>query len=304
MQHRKYLFTIILLTSCALAIAQEPVGDASEDDEIEELKIAAIQALIVAPPERALPAVTKVLQGNNSDEVKESALFILSQIETAEAQALLLETARNSDGDLQEEAIQMIGVGGNPDALAGLRDIYVNGDSEVRESVLEAYLIAGDSQSIYELAVAADNEDDLENAIEMLGAMGAIDDLRELLDRIGPSEGLIEAYAIAGDVESLRTIAADSSNPETQADAIEALGIVGDAEADRILVEIYKTSPSEEVREAALEGMLISGNDQAVLQLYRESTSNAEKRDLLELLSHMDSDEVWDLIDETLENRR
>ena len=304
MQQRKYLFTTILLTSFSLAIAQEPVDDVSEEEEIEELKIAAIEALMAAPPERALPAVTKVLQGNNSDDVKESALFILSQIETAEAQALLLETARTSDGDLQEEAIQMIGVGGNPDALAGLRDIYANGDTDVREAVLEAYLIADDSQSIYELAVAAVDEEDLENAVEMLAAMGAIDDLRDLLDQIGPSEGLIEAYAIAGDVESLRTIAADSSNPETQAEAIEALGIVGDAEADQVLVQIYKESPSEDVREAALEGMLISGNDQAVLQLYRESTSNAEKRDLLELLSHMGSDEVWDLIDEALENRR
>jgi HEAT repeat protein len=306
MHHRKLMFAAILLVAGTVAQAQEPVADVSdvsEVDEVEALKRAAVEALISAPPERALPAATKVLQGNNSDELKESALFILSQIESAEAQALLLETARQSDGELREDAIQMIGIGGNPDALAGLRDIYATGDSEVREAVLEAYLIADDSQSIYELAVAADTEEDLENAVEMLGAMGAIDDLRALLDQIGPSEGLIEAYGIAGDVESLRTIATDSSNPETQAEAIEALGIVGDAEADQILVQIYKEFPDEEVREAALEGMLISGNDAAVLDLYRESTSTAEKKELLELLSIMGSEEVWDLIDEALENR-
>lgn len=301
MQYLKTVFLAASLSFGGIVLGQDAV---SEADEIEELKIAALEALISAPADRALPAVTRVLQGDNSDDVKESALFILSQIETPEAQALLLDTARQSDGELQEEAIQMIGVGGDPQALAGLRDIYASGDSEVREAVIEAYLIAGDSQSIYELAVAADNEEDLENAVEMLGAMGAIDDLRRLLDQIGPSEGLIEAYAIAGDTESLRAIAADGSNPEIQADAIEALGIVGDAEADQVLLQIYRDSPSDEVRDAALEGMLISGNDEAVLQLYRESQSTAEKRELLELLSIMGSEEVWDLIDEALENRR
>lgn len=304
MQYRKSIFLSVALLLGGVAFGQDEVNDVSEVDDVEELKLAAIEALISAPPERALPAVTKVLQGNHSDDVKEGALFILSQMGIPEAQALLLDTARQADGNLQEEAIQMIGIGGDPQALAGLREIYATGDSEVREAVLEAYLIADDSKAIYELAIAADNEEDLENAVEMLGAMGAIDDLRDLLDKIGPSEGLIEAYAIAGDVESLRTIAADSSNPETQAEAIEALGIVGDMEADRILVQIYKESPSDDVREAALEGLLISGNDEAVLQLYRDSTSTAEKRELLELLSIMGSEGVWDLIDEALENRR
>jgi len=36
------------------------------------------------------------------------------------------------------------------------------------------------------------------------------------------------------------------------------------------------------------------------LQLYRSSTSTAEKRELLETLVMMDSDQVMDIIDETL----
>lgn len=295
------LGTIVII--CMLAFAQA-VHAQDDQEERDALKIAAIEALMSAPPERALPAVTKVLQGNNSDEVKEAALFILSQIETPEAQALLLEMARSSEGELREEAISMIGIGGDPEALAGLREIYAAGDNDVREAVLEAYLIADDSQSVYELAIAADNKNDLEDAIEILGAMGAVDDLRNLLNEIGRSEELIEAYAMAGDVETLQMIAMDASDPDAQIEALEALGIVGDEEADEILVRVYRDAEDDEVREAALEGMLISGNDTAVLQLYRETDDMALKRELLEMLSIMDSDDVWDLIDEALEEQR
>lgn len=295
------LGTIVIV--CMLAFAQA-VHAQDDQEERDALKIAAIEALMSAPPERALPAVTKVLQGNNSDEVKEAALFILSQIETPEAQALLLDMARSSEGELREEAISMIGIGGDPEALAGLREIYAAGDNDVREAVLEAYLIADDSQSVYELAIAADNKNDLEDAIEILGAMGAVDDLRNLLNEIGRSEELIEAYAMAGDVETLQMIAMDASDPDAQIEALEALGIVGDEEADEILVQVYRDAEDDEVREAALEGMLISGNDTAVLQLYRETDDMALKRELLEMLSIMDSDDVWDLIDEALEEQR
>lgn len=294
-----FIITVVTLVFTSTAFAQD---DGTSD--ADELKIAALEALMAAPPERALPLVTKVLQGDNSDEVKESALFILSQIEIPEAQALLLETARQSDGELQEEAIQMIGVGGDANSLAGLRDIYASGDSEVREAVLEAYMIADDSDSIYELAVAADNEDDFEAAVELLGAMGANDDLRKLLERGDVSESLIDAYAIAGDFETLRELAMDNSNPDSQAQAIEALGIVGGDQANATLLQIYKGAESAEVKEAALDGMHLSDYDQGVLELYRESQDPREKRELLEYLTMMDSDEIWDLIDEALENRR
>lgn len=290
------LFVALALAAGSAAMAQNRDAD--------ELKIAALEALISAPPERALPLVTKVLRGNNSDEVKESALFILSQIDTAEAQNLLLETARQSKGDLQTSAIEMIGIGGNPDTLASLRDIYKSGNRDVRQAVLDAYLIAGDRKAVFEIAVNAESEDDFEDAVEMLGAMGASEELRQLKSRIGVSESLIDAYAISGDFESLRELATDGSDADAQVQAIEALGIVGGSEADTTLLQIYRDASSDEVREAALDGMLISGYDEGVLELYRASDSPAEKRELLQYLTMMDSDAIWEIIDAALDGER
>jgi HEAT repeat protein len=279
-------------------------GGHAQDDDADELKIAALEALIAAPPERALPAVTRVLQGNNSDEVKESALFILSQIDTPEARSLLMQTARQASGELQEEAIQMIGVSGDPQALESLREIYASADMDVKESILEAFLIADETDAVLQIALEAKTDEELDAALEMLAAMDATEELRQVRAQVGVSEGLIEAYAVSGDFESLRELAMDTSDPEQQVNAIEAMGIVGGDDANASLVEIYRGADSEDVREAALDGMVISGYDEGVLELYRASTSNDEKRQLLEYLSVMGSDEIWDIIDATLEGNR
>lgn len=91
------------------------------------------------------------------------------------------------------------------------------------------------------------------------------------------SGSLIEAYAIAGDAKSLLELARDDSNPDSQAEAIRGLGMVGEDDVGDVLVGIYGSSDSPEVKEAVLEGLLISDDDQAVLQLFRQSRDDEEK---------------------------
>ena len=83
--------------------------------------------------------------------------------------------------------------------------------------------------------------------------------------------------------------------------AIRAMGIVGGDEVNSTLVQIYRDATTEDIREAALDGMLISGHDEGVLELYRTTEDPALKKALLELLVIMDSDEVWNIIDSALE---
>jgi HEAT repeat protein len=289
-----------LLITAALLLSTPSIAQSDVSDVSEELKIAAVEALIAAPADKALPLVTKVLEGNHSNEVKERALFVLSQIDRPEAQSTLLKVARENQNDLGLEAVRMIGISGNEESLASLASIYEDGNSEAREAVLEAYMIAGDKQSVFNIALTAEG-DDFDEAIEMLSVMGARDELRELRGKMGVSEALIQAYAISGDFESLRELALDGSDVELQTQAIEAMGIVGGEQVDSTLVEIYRSATSEGVREAALHGMLISGHDAGVLELYRSSQDPSEKKQLLEFLVMTGSDEVWNIIDSALD---
>lgn len=290
--------TLVLGFLLATSVVAQDVPKSDNDILIE----AAVEALITAPPERALPIAQKVLNGDHSDSVKEKALFVLSQIDDPEAQATVLKFATTSDGELQEEAIRMIGIGGNKDALAQLRQVYEGGDTDAREAVLEALMIADDKETVFEIALTAQG-DDYENAVEMLGVMNANQELRELRSQRGASEELIEAAAISGDFEALREIAASGDNPELRAEAIEAMGIVGGDEVGAELVRIYRNTTDEDVREAALGGLFISGDDTAIMELYKASDDPSEKKELLERLVIMDSDAAWEAIDAALEGR-
>ena len=265
----KLIIATVALPAMSASLAQTEVSDV--EDPTEVLKIAALEALISAPPERALPLVIKVLDADNTDEVKERALFVLSQIDLPEAQTRLLDVARSDDPELSSEAVRMIGIGGNAEALAGLQDLYSSGDEDLRRAVLEAYMIAGDVDAVHAIATNASDADEFQAAVEMLGVMGAVDRLQALSESSGFTEELIQA-----------------------------LGIAGGDDVNATLMQIYRDAETDDIRHAALEGMLISGYDDGVLALYKESTDVNEKRDLLQMLAIMDSDLMMEVIDAAL----
>jgi HEAT repeat protein len=290
----KSLLATLALLACTIVVAQT--------DDTERLKITALEALISAPPERALPIVSKVLNGDGSTRLKQRALFVLGQIDLPEARATLLDVARSGTNGMRLEAIRMIGISGDEDTQKELASIYASGDDRTREAVLNAYLIADNAAAIYQIAANTNDSGEFERAVSKLGAMGARDELRALRDRTGMAEILIDAYAVAGDVESLTVLANDDSDPERQARAIRGLGITGDDGVAEVLTGIYRKTASAEVRNAALNGLMIGDFDEAVLTLFRESQDATEKRRLLQVLVNMDSDAAWDIIDATLEN--
>ncbi len=63
---------------------------------------------------------------------------------------------------------------------------------------------------------------------------------------------------------------------------------------------MYAAADTDEMRDAALQGMIISDHDEGVLNLFRQSQDTNQKRDLLRTLVIMDSDLAIDVIDSTL----
>ena len=286
------------------AVPAQPAQSADRaptDDE--ELALAAMEGLMAQAPERALPIIKKVLAGPQTRLVKQRALFVLSQIDSPEAQEILVQTARSSDPAMRGEAIRSIGIGGDPKSLDGLQAIYNAGGPDVKGEVLQAWLIAGHKEAVYQVALNAKTEGEANEAIRMLGAMGATDELRKLGDKPNAASGLVDAYALSGDLASLRKIAEGSGDRAVRIDAIRKIGLIDSDAARAALRDIYSRSTDAEIKDAALQGMLIVGDEQGVLALYKSAKTTEEKRVLLRTLTTMDGDVALQAIDAALEKK-
>jgi hypothetical protein len=283
--------------------ADKTAVSAGDDDELAEM---AVTGLMQAPAERAMPILRKVLQGSHTLKVKKRALFVLSQLDDDAAREMLGEIASSSsDMELRQEAIRMLGISGEDKSIERLRSIYAASKSvEEKQSIIQAWLIADRPQLVMQAARTETNEELRSSAIHALGAMNATRELRELFDSEKSMEGrkaVLQSLGIAGDSGTLAEIAASNQPDEIRIQAIQALGIAGGDTSDALLTKIYSSAGSEAIRDAALNGMLISGDSDAMLKLYRRATGKEEKQKLLRMLTITNNDAALDLIESELD---
>ena len=269
----------------------------------EALAIAALRALMSAPPERAVPLIERTLRLQKSDLVKARALFVLGQINSPAARTLLLKSAQELSGRLQLEAIRSIGIGGDSASIAALPALYTKGNTAVQGAVLEALLIADSKPMVMQLALTAKTPKQLEQVLNTLAAMGAVEELRQLGTRGVGGDKLVQAFAIAGDLTGLLNLARTHADSGLRAKAIRSLGIIGSTAAKAALLELYQNAKTAPEKSAALEGMLIAGDQKSVLTLYRNSKTTAEKREVFGTLTKMGGDAALEAIDAALQGQ-
>lgn len=279
-------------------------GDPGVADE--ELADIAVQALMNAPPERALPVLKKVLASQRSIKVKKRALFVLSQLETDEAIKVVLDTAKSSrEPELRREAINMLGVSETQVGIEGLVDIYATSSSADEKSrVIEAWLVADRKDLVLKTARNEADPKLRRKAIETLGSMEASEELAQLFETTqdgGNRRAIIEALGVAENVSALKSIAGNAKLPEDErTNAMEALGVAGDADGAAALVELYGKANTPALREAALQGLLVADDTEAVKKLYRNARTTEEKKSLLRVLTSMDDESAIDVIEQEL----
>ncbi len=271
--------------------------------EAEALAIAALRALMSAPPERALPLLERTLKQSQSDLVKARALFVLGQIDTPAARSLLLKNALELKGPLQLEAIRSVGIGGDTDSLKALTPIYTSGSTEQQGSVITALTIANAHTLLAELALQSKNSAQREEIVNRLAALGAVAELRKLATQGVTGVNLARAYAIAGDLESVLKIARNDPDSAARTEAIRSLGMLRSEQAKVELKTLYQSAKSPDEKAAALSGLLIAGDEAAVLSLYRATEVPTEKRELLRTLGVMGGDAALEAIDAALEGK-
>src|SRR5919109_2222693 len=206
-------------------VASRPCGD----DEDNEIRAAAMNALLQMDAESALPIIRQVLQKRDecSVELREKAVFLLSQKQTSETETILLDVLNNDPSrSVREKAVFWLGQVHTDKAAAALEEIATSSpDTELRAKAIHALSEHGSARAlavIRRLAESAQTPEEVrEQAIFWIGQRRSqenADFLRSLFAKTRDDEirkkilfSLSQMHAFGND-RWLLDIALDESN--------------------------------------------------------------------------------------------
>jgi hypothetical protein len=152
----------------------------------EDLKILALNSLLNRDAAAAVPLLRGILSGNQPQNVKKHALFVLAQSKSPEAESILHDAALGKlDPQLQGEAIRSMAVFQGKRANDTLAEVYrTTTDVKIKKTIISAMFITRDAPLMVEMAK---NEKDLElkraivSQLALMNDKAATDYMMELL---------------------------------------------------------------------------------------------------------------------------
>ena len=221
----------------------KPVSPDAQSDE--EMKLLALNAVMQADPEKAVPVLEKMLQGPSSPRLKERALFVLAQSGSPRARPIVSDFARGgTNPDLQRKAIQFLGVFGGAqsrDELAGLYSKVT--DAGVKREILSALFVGHATDKIAAIARSEKDPDLRVKAIETPRNFGnaATSDLAAIYS--GDSDkrvrkAVLSAFFLKKDAAALIDVARKETDLELKQDAVSKLSLIKSKEATDFMMEL------------------------------------------------------------------
>lgn len=164
------------------------VTGAQCEDEDNDMRVAALNALLQMDADRAVPILRRVLARRDrcSETLRRKAIFLVSQKQTSETEDILLDAARNDpDEEVRQQAVFWLSQVGTEKAVAALDSILrTSRNRELQEKAIFALSQVGKgraSAALREYAERTDAPQDLrEQAIFWIGQNNDPDNARYL----------------------------------------------------------------------------------------------------------------------------
>jgi HEAT repeat protein len=255
-------------------------------------------------PEKALPLLEGFLKTNRSPRLQDRALFVLSQTDSPRAREVLVAVAKGAQNpDLQSRAVKYLGMSGDPASLKTLSEIYASADVSLRHRILQAFLVADDKARVLDAARNEKSPELRQEAIHLLGAMGAVAELQQLYrleTALDLRKTILEAFIAADAGSALIEAAKTEKDPRLRLAAIQNMGALDTEETGPALVSLYGAETDPQVRSAVLDAFTAQGNCGALLKIARAEKDAKMRRTLVERLGVMECKEATDFLMEIL----
>ncbi|MGD1071295.1 MAG: HEAT repeat domain-containing protein [Bryobacteraceae bacterium] len=274
------------------------------DETNEDLKLMAINSLMNADPERALPLLEGLLKGNSAPRVKERALFVLTQNRSPRAQQILAEYAKGAGNpDLQLRAIRYIGMSGAADAQQQLAGIYAaSNDNEAKREIIRSLAVSKARYPLFNLAKNEKDEGLRTEAIRQLGAMKATDQLIQLYASETSADNriqIVRSLFAAGASDKLLDLVRNEKDPQVRNEGIRALAMSRSI-APETLASLYAAGADPRAKRELINSLHQRGDAKTMVDLARKETDPAMKKYIVQGLGTMKNKEATDYMMELL----
>ena len=274
-----------------------------EKEQDPELEIAILHALGVTGDTSELQRLYPTLSSTQSKVAAIEAMAL-----AGDSQILRQVLNNETDPELRAAAIYGIAMEDGSDSAALLEQVYSQArTTEEKQAVLEALTLMDEGHALA-LAIVQ-TETDLElrrQAIYTLGAMEATDDLAGLyasIDTVELRRAILESLSIADDTDGLITLLQSETDPELRSAAIQVLAISEAPETAEFLLSLYPDASQQE-KQAIIQAMMIMEDAPGLIGLLNSETNPNLKRQMVQLLATMDSEETEDYLFDLLENEQ
>ncbi len=281
-------------------------GATAATAEDDDLKLLALNSLIHADAELAIPMLEKILAAQTSPRLKKRALFVLAQSKSPKGRQVLFEVAKGSSNpDLQLEALRYVGMFGGTENLRLLSEIYgTSKDLDVRRRILEAFMVGGQREFVLQAAKAEADAALRAQAVRLLGVMRATSELEKLYQTeasLDVKRAIVEAYMVGGDADRLVQVAKAERDDALRLRAIEMLGALGRGKNAAVLAGLYSADgQTKDAKRAVINALFVAGDAKPLIDIARQETDPTLRKAAVERLSLMKSKEATDFLMELI----
>jgi len=287
--------------------------------ENEEIKLAALQSLFEAKPERAITIATDILKPGSgaSRLMKDGAITLLADSGSKQAIPVLIDAARSeTDLGLRKKAIRALGEFEDESVLEPLKSLATqSGDKEIAHIAVRAIAEHEGPRALTLLLEIARSNAGVELRSEAIDGLGerkedsVVDELLKLFSADKNEKIRDEIISALSDMDlpsaraAILELALSAPSIESRKKAIEALGNQEGERAVDSLIQLYDTEKDERMKEVILDALGDSEEKKALgklMDVVRKEPSLKLKKKALAMLGRSDDPEAMKFLEELL----
>src|SRR5262245_44529318 len=295
------------------------VIDQGVTEDNEEIRLAALQSLFEAKPERGVAMAANILKPGSGESrlMKEGAIALLIDCEIKPAINLLIETVRNeADYELRKKAVRALGIHDDDSVLDPLKSLVTQStDKEIARIAVQALAEHQGQRAQSILVEIARSNADLELRAAAIQGVGdhedesAVNELFKLYSSDKDETIRKEIISALGEINlpsaqlRLFEIARSAEGAKLRHLAIQAMGEQEGERAVDNLIQLYDSEKDEGTKEVILDALGESNEKKALRKLIdvaRKDPSLKLRKKALSSIGESDDPEAIKFLEELL----